>query len=339
MTMTDAHNSPADPAPPELGVAVVFPGQGSQSLGMASRVLAVHPAAQARFDTASELLGYDLLKLIEDGPQADLDETSYSQPAIYTASVAWWDALNETWRAKGRAVSPVAMSGHSMGQITALVAAGALDFENGLLVVRERGRLMSEADRTRPGGMASIIGLRDRVLAKIVGEASIAGTVVLANENCPGHTVVSGDESALHKVMQLAERSGARRVVRLPISIASHSPLMDEAQAQFREVVESMPWRDPSVPVISNVTAGLIDTRDAILDELSVSLLKPVKWTECVKRMAHNGAGVFVEAGPGDVLTKLVRRIARSAWTFPLSDAEAGLAVRDYPDMSDGIPK
>lgn len=339
MTTTDSPDTPTAAAIPELGVAVVFPGQGSQSLGMASRVLAVHPQAQGRFDMASELLGYDLLKLIEDGPQADLDETSYSQPAIYTASVAWWDALNDTWSAHGRTLSPVAMAGHSMGQITALVAAGALDFEDGLVAVRERGRLMSEADRTRPGGMASIIGLRDRVLAKIVGEASIAGTVVLANDNCPGHTVVSGDESALHKVMQLAERSGARRVVRLPISIASHSPLMDEAQAQFREVVESLPWRDPAVPVISNVSAGLIETRDAIVEELSVALLRPVNWTECVKRMAQHGAGVFVEAGPGDVLTKLVRRIARSAWTFPLSDAETGLAVRDYPDMSDGIPK
>lgn len=328
------------PEPDEtLKVAVVFPGQGSQSIGMASKVLAIHPDGEQRFSAASKILGYDLLKLIEEGPERDLDNTAYSQPAIYTASIAWWDALREQWTASGRVIDPVAMAGHSMGQITALVAANALDFENGLRLVRERGRLMNEADQKRPGGMASIIGLRDRVLRTIVGEASVEGTVVVANENGPGHTVVSGEESALRRVMHLAERSGARRVVRLPISIASHSPLMDEAQTQFRQAVDAMPWVDPQVPVISNFSAHLIESRKAIIEELDTALLRPVDWNSSVKRMVHSGAGLFVEAGPGDVLTKLVRRIAKTAWTFPISDDDAGLAARDYPDMSDGIPK
>jgi len=323
----------------ELGVAVLFPGQGSQSIGMAGKVLAVHPESRLRFERASDLLGYDLLRLIEHGPLDRLDNTSHSQPAIYTASMAWWDALVREWQQTGRSLEPIAMAGHSMGQITALVAAEALDFDDGLKLVQARGQLMDEADRRRPGGMASIIGLKNRALSKIVGDVSVVGTVVVANDNGPGHTVVSGEESALARVMHLAELKGARRVVRLPISIASHSPLMADAQDQFREVVAGMPWRDPEVPVVSNVTAGLIETGDAIIEELNVALLRPVNWTGSVKQMVQDGAGLFVEAGPGDVLTKLVRRISKSAWTFPISDDEEGLAVRDYPDMSDGIPK
>jgi [acyl-carrier-protein] S-malonyltransferase len=323
----------------DLGVAVVFPGQGSQSLGMAGKVLDVCPKSAERFSAASEILGYDLLKLIEEGPLDELDNTSFSQPAIYTASIAWWDALNEQWGQRGRVLNPVAMAGHSLGQITALVAADALDFDHGLRLVQQRGLVMDRADQERPGGMASIIGLRDRVLAKLVGEASVEGTIVVANANGPGHTVVSGEESALRRVMHLAESKGARRVIRLPISIASHSPLMDDAQAQFADIVSTMPWRDPKIPIIGNTSAGMLENRGAIVDELNYALLRPVNWTESVKCMVQSGAGLFVEAGPGDVLTKLVRRIAKTAWTFPVSDDETGLAVRDYPDMSDGIPK
>ena len=153
------------------------------------------------------------------------------------------------------------------------------------------------------------------------------------------HIVVSGDEGALRRLMRSAEEQGARRVVRLPISIASHSPLMKQAQEQFREVVDAMPWRDPSVPVISNITAGFLLTQEAIAEEIHDSLCKPVRWTDSVKAMVNQGADLFVEAGPGDVLSKLVRRIASKAWTFPLSDERVGLAQHDYPDMSSGIPK
>ncbi len=320
-------------------MAVLFPGQGSQSLGMASRVLRVYAQAHGRFQTASDLLGYDLLKLMERGPLENLDDTEYSQPAIYTASVAWYDALRAKWGEAGRPLRPVAMAGQSMGQITAFVAGEALDFEHGLRLVQARGEVMREAAGRRPGGMASIIGLRDRVLRVIVGEAAGGGTLVVANDNGPGHSVVSGDESALQRVMRLAEARGARRVVRLPISIASHSPLMNEAQQQFREVVKAMPWRDPEVPIISNISAGFILTKGAIVEELNDALCRPVRWSDSVRAMAGQGANVFVEAGPGDALSKIVRRVVRSAWTFPLSDDEAGLARRGYPDMSSGIPK
>ena len=323
----------------EDGVAVVFPGQGSQSLGMAGKVIRVHPPARDRFTEASDVLGYDLLDLIEHGPLGDLNDTGHSQPAILTASVAWYDALRASWGRTGRPLQPVALAGHSMGQITAAVAAGALDFADGVRLVRDRATIMREANRERPGGMASIIGLRDRVVRALLGEASTHGTIVMATDNGPGHTVVSGDESALQRIMHLAEEQGARRVIRLPISIASHSPLMESAQRPFRDVVDSMAWHDPEVPIISNLTAGFLLTKEALVEELHEALCRPVRWADSVKTMSARGANLFVEAGPGDVLTKLVRRISHSAWTFPLSDDDAGLVRRDYPDKSDGIPK
>ena len=226
-----------------------------------------------------------------------------------------------------------------MGQITAMLAARAVDFDEALQLVRRRAEVMHAADNLRPGGMASIIGLRDRVLRRLVGEASHEGTLVVANDNCPGQTVVSGDEAPLRKIMRLADEQGARRVVRLPISIASHSPLMSDAQAHFSEAVHAIQWRDPVVPVVSNISGGLLQTKDQMAQELSEALTAPVQWQQAVKTMAAQGSTLFVEAGPGDVLSKLVRRISRTSWTFPLSDDDNGLSQRDYPDKSDGIPK
>jgi [acyl-carrier-protein] S-malonyltransferase len=319
--------------------AILFPGQGSQSVGMAGKVLEVYPGAAHWFERANQILDYDLLDLIERGPAAELNDTQHSQPAIFVASVAWLEALREKWNAVGRALTPTVVSGHSMGQITAMLAARALDFDEALQLVRRRGELMREANLRRPGGMASIIGLRDRVLRSLVGEVGNDGTIVVANDNCPGQTVVSGDEAPLRRLMRLAEEHGARRVVRLPISIASHSPLMEDAQTQFRQAVNAVNWRDPVVPVVSNISAGLMHQREQLIQELSGALTAPVQWQAAVRTMAAQGSTLFVEAGPGDVLSKLVRRISRSSWTFPLSDDEAGLGRRNYPDKSDGIPK
>lgn len=319
--------------------ALLFPGQGSQSVGMAGKVLRVYPSAQQWFARANDVLGYDLLELIEHGPTEELNQTTHSQPAIFVASVAWLEALRDSWQRAGRTLSPKLVSGHSMGQITAMFSVRAIDFDEALDLVRRRAELMHAADSLRPGGMASIIGLRDRVLRRLVGEAADEGTLVVANDNCPGQTVVSGDEAPLRKVMRLADEHGARRVVRLPISIASHSPLMSDAQAQFSEAVHSISWRDPVVPVVSNISGGLMHTKDQLTHELSEALTAPVQWQQAVKTMAAQGSTLFVEAGPGDVLSKLVRRISRSSWTFPLSDDDHGLSQRDYPDKSDGIPK
>ena len=319
--------------------ALLFPGQGSQSIGMAGKVLQVYPNAEQWFTRANEVLDYDLLHLIEHGPDETLNETTHSQPAIFVASVAWLEALRDKWGSVGRTLRPTVVSGHSMGQITARFAAHAIDFDDALRLVRRRAELMHAADNLRPGGMASIIGLRDRVLRGLVGEAAADGTLVVANDNCPGQTVVSGDEAPLRRIMRLADEHGARRVVRLPISIASHSPLMSDAQAQFAEAVHSIQWRDPVVPVVSNISGGLMHTKVQIAQELSEALTAPVQWQQAVKTMAAHGSTLFVEAGPGDVLSKLVRRISRTSWTFPLSDDDHGLSQRDYPDKSDGIPK
>ena len=319
--------------------ALLFPGQGSQSVGMAGKVLRVYPNAEHWFTRANDVLEYDLLELIEQGPNERLNQTTHSQPAIFVASVAWLEALRSTWERAGRTLSPKVVSGHSMGQITAMLAARAVDFDDALRLVRQRAEIMHAADSLRPGGMASIIGLRDRVLRRLVGEASSEGTLVVANDNCPGQTVVSGDEAPLRKIMRLADEQGARRVVRLPISIASHSPLMSDAQAHFSEAVQAVQWRDPVVPVVSNISGGLMHTKDQLAHELSEALTAPVQWQQAVKTMAAQGSTLFVEAGPGDVLSKLVRRISRTSWTFPLSDDDHGLSTRDYPDKSDGIPK
>ncbi len=319
--------------------ALLFPGQGSQSVGMAGKVLTVYPNAQHWFNRANEVLDYDLLHLIEHGPTEDLNQTTHSQPAIFVASVAWLEALRHKWDDAGWTLSPKLVSGHSMGQITAMLAARAVDFDEALQLVRRRAEVMHAADSMRPGGMASIIGLRDRVLRRLVGEAQAEGTLVVANDNCPGQTVVSGDEAPLEKMMRLADEQGARRVVRLPISIASHSPLMSEAQTHFSEAVHSVNWRDPVVPVVSNISGGLMHTKEQLAHELSEALTAPVQWQQAVKTMAAQGSTLFVEAGPGDVLSKLVRRISRSSWTFPVSDDDHGLSHRDYPDKSDGIPK
>ncbi len=319
--------------------ALLFPGQGSQSVGMAGKVLHVYPNAEYWFNRANEVLDYDLLELIERGPAEQLNETTHSQPAIFVASVAWLEALRDAWARAGRTLTPKVVSGHSMGQITAMLAARAIDFDDALRLVRRRAEVMHAADSLRPGGMASIIGLRDRVLRKLVGEAAAEGTLVVANDNCPGQTVVSGDEAPLRRLMHLADNHGARRVVRLPISIASHSPLMVGAQAHFSEAVHAIHWRDPVVPVVSNISGGLMQTKDQLSNELSEALTAPVQWQQAVKTMAAQGSTLFVEAGPGDVLSKLVRRISRTSWTFPLSDDDNGLSTRDYPDKSGGIPR
>lgn len=327
------------PALTDDDYALLFPGQGSQTVGMASKVLSVYPGAEQWFTRANEVLDYDLFELIEHGPTERLNETTHSQPAIFVASVAWLEALRTKWERAGRPLTPALVSGHSMGQITAMLSARAVDFDEALNLVRQRAEIMHAADNLRPGGMASIIGLRDRVLKRLVGEASDEGTLVVANDNCPGQTVVSGDEAPLRKVMRLADEQGARRVVRLPISIASHSPLMAGAQAHFSEAVNAIHWRDPVVPVVSNISGSLMHTGEQLGHELSEALTAPVQWQKAVKTMAGQGSTLFVEAGPGDVLSKLVRRISRTSWTFPLSDDDHGLSKRDYPDKSDGIPK
>lgn len=290
-------------------IAFVFPGQGSQYVGMGKNLYEASAAARRVFQQADEVLGFSLSSLCFHGPAEELDDTINAQPAIVTVSLAYLEALSERWRSLGQTVRPVLVAGHSLGEFTALVAAGVLDFNQALELVRERGRLMKESGALRPGGMAAIVGLDRETLEAICEEARAHGVVVLANDNCPGQSVISGEEPALLRAMELALERGARRVARLEISIASHSPLMERAGQQFAELVSRLPLREPTVPIVANITGQVVTTVDDIRKEIAYHVLQPVQWTSSVREMINAGVGTFLEVGPGNVLSGLIRRV------------------------------
>ena len=308
-------------------VALVFPGQGSQHVGMGEQVAKASRAARDVFRQADEILNRPLSRISWQGPAEELDDTANTQPAILTTSVAFLAALKERWDVT---VRPVTVAGHSMGEFTAMVAAEVMDFETALKLVEERGRLMEESGRERPGGMASIMGMDEDRVAEICEEARVDGDVQIATSNCEGHTVISGAISALQRAMQMAEQSGARKVVRLPISIASHSPLMSQASDKFNRLLSQLGVREPSIPVVGNVSARLLTTRDAILEELSEQLVKPVLWARSVREMRAAGADMIIEVGPGQVLTRLVRRVDATVTAISLSDPHDGLFSENF---------
>ncbi|MBC8076554.1 MAG: ACP S-malonyltransferase, partial [Chloroflexales bacterium] len=225
--------------------------------------------------------------------------------------------------------APVLVAGHSLGEFTALVAAGVLDFEEALLLVRERGRLMKETGEQRPGGMAAVIGLDEQVLAAIVAEAGSEGIVSLANNNSPGQTVLSGEIAALQRAMDLARAQGARLVQRLAVTIASHSPLMQQASQRFSHVVGQLTLRPPEVPLLSNVTAQALTSVDELRHELSAQLILPVQWTRSVQTAVAHGVDTFVELGPRQVLSGLIKRISRNVQSISLNDEALAKVMKD----------
>jgi [acyl-carrier-protein] S-malonyltransferase len=287
--------------------AFVFPGQGSQAVGMGQDLAQVYPVARDTFAEADDVLGFALSALCFEGPEEALNDTLNTQPALFAASMAAWRALHSAgWSA------PAAFAaGHSMGEYTALAAAGALTFADGLRLVRERGRLMKEAGERSPGGMAAVLQVEAKALDDICLRASQeTGKVVqVANYNSPGQIVISGDNQALEVAVQLAQAAGARRVRRLAVSIAAHSPLMAVIADEFRRAVEATPIRPPQTPVVANVTARPLTSADDIRQEMVAQLTSSVRWIESVETMAARGVTRFIEIGPKDVLTGLVRRI------------------------------
>jgi len=288
-------------------IAAVFPGQGSQWVGMGQDLVEAYPAARETFAEADECLGFALSRLCFEGPEETLNDTYNTQPAIFTTSMAVWRALHSA----GWSVQPAFAAGHSLGEYSALVAAGAFTFADGLRLVRERGRLMKLAGERNPGGMAAILQLDVKTLADICQQASQAtGKVVqVANYNSPGQIVISGDQVALEQAMQLAQAAGARRVTRLAVSIASHSPLMAIVSDEFRRAVEATPIQQPRLPVVANVTAQPLTSVDGIRHELVAQLTSSVRWVESVQYMAEQGVTRFIEIGPKEVLTGLIPRI------------------------------
>ena len=290
------------------GLAILFPGQGSQHSGMGKRIAEASQAARQVFAQADEVLGVHLSRLCFDGSDDDLQETVNTQPAILVTSLAYLAYLRERLQEMGRRLRPSLMAGHSLGQFSAAVAAGSLDFSDGVRLVLERGRIMADWARTRPGGLATVLGLSDRAVRQVCREASPEGKVGIAVINGPGHTVISGEAGALQRAMALARERGGR-VLRLPISVPGHTPLMRDAANELSRFISDVPFRDPNPPLVSSISAKLLTTAEEVRAELANQLCAAVQWARCVVAMANEGAGTFVEVGPGQVLSKLVRRI------------------------------
>jgi [acyl-carrier-protein] S-malonyltransferase len=317
---------PTDPMPPPDATAsthaFVFPGQGSQYVGMASDVVARSTAARDVMARADEALGFGLSKLIAEGPEDELNQTVNAQPAILATSVAHLEALRADARSAGVDIDPRLVAGHSAGQYAAAVAADAIDFGDALRLVRERGRIMQE--RGIAGGMGAVVGLSDEQVHQIVEEAREHGEIAVANSNAPGQVVLSGVIPALVFALEMSRTVGARKAVRLTVSVASHSPLMRRARDDFRGVLSRVPFREPSVPMLGNVHASVIRTADGLREELTEHLVHGVQWTGTIRRMAAEGVTEFVEIGPGRVLTGLIRRINPAADAHSLDAPGAG---------------
>ncbi|MCI0393582.1 MAG: ACP S-malonyltransferase [Chloroflexi bacterium] len=268
------------------------------------------PASRAVFDQADEQLGFSLSRLCFEGPEESLTDTANQQLALLVTSVAAWRAMQAHDFPR-----PDYVAGHSLGEFSALVAAGSLDFADALALVRRRGQLMKQAGDQEPGAMAAILALDVAQVTELCAqaEATTGRPVQVANDNCPGQVVISGDQEALAEAVRLAEAAGARKVVRLPITIAAHSRLMAPAATEFAEAVEATPIRPPKVPVMANVTACPLTEPAGIRAELEAQLTASVRWTDSIKYLLGQGVDTFVEVGPGDVLLGLVKRIDRQA--------------------------
>lgn len=312
-------------------VAFIFPGQGSQSVGMGRALAAASPAAAAIFAAADDALGESISTLAWEGPEEQLNRTEHAQPALLAASIACLVAASERAATAGRELpAPSFAAGHSMGQYTAMVAAGALDLADGVRLVRERGLQMQASGAGRDGAMAAILGLDDAAIPELVRQASAHGVFAVANRNSPGQVVVSGERAAIDAAAELAKSLGAKRAIVLPVSVAAHSPLMAEAAAAMRGILAGVEFHDPRVPLLANADARAITSADGARAELVEHLTAGVDWVRAVETMAAAGVDTFVEVGPGKVLTNLVKRIAPEAATVALEDA-LGAETFDLP--------
>jgi [acyl-carrier-protein] S-malonyltransferase len=289
-----------------MTLAFVFPGQGSQSIGMLAALGAAEPVVRETFAEASEVLGYDLWQLVQTGPEADLGATERTQPAMLAAGVATW----RVWLRHG-GPRPVAMAGHSLGEYSALVCSEALDFREALDLVRHRGQLMQQAVPLGEGAMAAILGLDDAELELACREAAQGQVVEPVNFNAPGQTVIAGNAAAVARAMEAARARGAKRAVLLPVSVPSHSSLMRDAAGRLAERLARVPLRMPNVADVYTVDVRTHASPDGIRQSLTEQLFKPVRWADTVRAMLARGATTLVECGPGKVLTSLNKRIER----------------------------
>ena len=283
--------------------AYIFPGQGAQFPGMGQDLYDASPIAKELFDTANSILGFNITDIMFGEDAESLKQTQVTQPAIFLHSVIMSKCLGENFQ-------PNAVAGHSLGEFSALVAANALSFEDGLTLVHHRALAMQAACDQVPGTMAAVLGLEDEKVESIC--ANTEGIVVAANYNCPGQLVISGEKTAIAQACESMKEAGARRALPLPVGGAFHSPLMEPAREQLAEAISNTPFTSPICPVYQNVVAKGITNKEDIQNNLIAQLTAPVKWTQSVQQMAQDGVGEFIELGPGKVLQGLVKKIDRS---------------------------
>ena len=303
--------------------ALLFPGQGCQEVGMGQELVSAFSQARLLYEEADEILGFSLSELCFKGPAEELNDTVSTQPAIFVTSLAVWRVLETEGKLQPPVMDiPAMVAGHSLGELSALVAAGAIDFDAGLRLVRERGRLMKLAGEQSPGGMAAVLKMEDAAIERACKEASAATgqAVQIANYNSPGQVVISGDKEALARAIDLLRERGGRRIIPLEVSIAAHSPLMASVVGEYRAAVQATPMRVPTLPVVANISAHPLQGVDEIRDELAGQLTWPVRWTASMQRMVEQGVTRFVELGPGQVLSKLMRRIDPSVAAASVGD-------------------
>ena len=301
---------------PRPGLGFVFPGQGSQSIGMLQELSLVFPQVIETYAEASTVLGYDLWRLVQDGPEADLNRTERTQPAMLAAGVAVW----RVWRAQGGPL-PTVMAGHSLGEYTALVCSEALNFTAAIALVADRGRYMQEAVPEGEGAMAAILGLDNAQVIVACTTAAEGEVVTAVNFNAPGQVVVAGNRRAVIRAVEAAKELGAKRAIVLPVSVPSHCALMTSAAQHLRVRLETVPIVPPKVAVINNVDVADPTEPGAIRDALVRQLYYPVRWVECVRAMANRGILTLVEAGPGKVLAGLNKRIEKGVETRAVFDS------------------
>lgn len=297
--------------------AFVFPGQGSQKVGMGKELSAAFKVAKDTFSEGDEILGISLSKISWEGPEQEINDTVNTQPALLVHSVAALRVFQEITPT----FEPAFVAGHSMGEFSALVTAGAVSFSDALQLVRKRGELMKQAGEKSPGGMGAILGLGIPEVEKICLEASTSTEAVqIANDNCPGQVVISGDRAALERAMPLAKEAGARKAISLAVSIAAHSPLMASSQDEFGQAVQAAAIIEARIPVIGNVSAKPMLSVEEIHSDLQAQLTSRVRWTESIQYLLGQGITNFIEIGTGKVLSGLIKRIERSTTRISLGN-------------------
>lgn len=299
------------------GIGLVFPGQGSQSVGMGKSLCEAHPAIKQVYEEASAVLGYDSARLCFEGPAERLNLTEYTQPALLVSSIAALQTLESA------GIQPIAVAGHSLGEYSALVAAGGVSFRDAVGLVQKRGRYMSEAVAPGTGLVAALLGLTPDVVKDVCREASVVGVVAAANFNSPGQVVIAGEKAAVERAIELAKEKGCKKAIPLPVSVPVHTPLMQRAADRLATDLAAIRWSDLRAPLINNAEARAISRANEIHASLVKQLPSSVLWEDTVRTMGAMGVTTFVEVGPGAVLTGLIKRILPEARLMNVNDPKS----------------